>query len=68
MIEDKSWYRSKSIWGGVVALAGAAAGLFGVEMDAATNEALVASITSGASAIGAILAIYGRLSAQARLR
>lgn len=68
MIEDKAWYQSKTVWGGLVALVGAAAGLIGIQIDAATNEALVLSLTSGASAVGAILAIYGRLSAEVRLR
>lgn len=68
MTEDKIWYRSKTVWGGLVALGGALAAIFGVSIDGATNEALVASLTSGASAIGAIVAIYGRLSAEHRLR
>jgi protein-S-isoprenylcysteine O-methyltransferase Ste14 len=68
MNEMKPWYQSRSIWGGIVALAAAIAGLFGVSLDAATHEALAAALTSAAAAIGAVVAILGRLAAQKTLR
>lgn len=63
MIEEKAWYQSKTIWGGLVAFAGAMAGLFGIDVDAATGDALALALTQGAAAIGAVVAIIGRLDA-----
>ena len=68
MNEDKPWYQSRGVWGGIVALVAALTGLFGVTLDAATHEALTVSLTSAAAAIGAVVAIIGRLAAQKTLR
>ena len=68
MTEEKPWYQSRSIWGGIVALAAAIAGLFGIPLDAATHEALTVALTSAAAAVGAVVAILGRLAAQKTLR
>ncbi|KQT54242.1 hypothetical protein ASG43_01025 [Aureimonas sp. Leaf454] len=63
MDEMKSWYRSKTIWGGIVALLAAMGGLVGLDLDAAEGSALTLALTQAASAIGAIVAILGRLEA-----
>lgn len=63
MIEEKQWYRSKTIWGGLVALAAAVAGLFGIDVDAASGDALAIALTNAAAAVGAVIAIIGRLDA-----
>lgn len=60
----KEWYRSKTIWGATVALAGAVAGLFGIETSAEANEAVAAALTNLATAIGAAVAIFGRFRAR----
>lgn len=65
---SKEWYRSKTIWGASVALAGAIAGLFGVETSVEANEALVAALTNLATAVGALLAIFGRFQASEPIR
>ena len=63
MADEKHWYQSKTIWGGLVAFAAALAGLFGVNIDAASVDALALALTNAAAAIGAALAIIGRLDA-----
>lgn len=68
MINVKPWYQSRTVWGGLVAFGAAIAGLFGAELDAATNDMLVLSLTNGAAAIGAVVAILGRLAARKTLR
>jgi hypothetical protein len=68
MIDTKPWYQSRSIWGGLVALLAGIAGIVGVEIDAGTSEALVLALTNGAAAVGAVIAILGRLAAQKTLR
>lgn len=64
---EKNWYRSKTIWGGVIALVAAVAGLFGVEVDAATGTDLTAAATDTAAAVGALIAILGRLDAKSTI-
>ena len=68
MSDAKPWYQSRSIWGGLVALVAGVGGIVGVEVDAATSETLILSLTNGAAAIGAVVAILGRLAAQKTLR
>ncbi|WP_206454871.1 hypothetical protein [Aurantimonas marina] len=68
MNEAKPWYQSRTVWGGLVAFGAAMAGLLGVDIDAATHEMLALSLTNGAAAIGAVVAILGRLAAQKTLR
>ncbi|KQT55275.1 MULTISPECIES: hypothetical protein [unclassified Aureimonas] len=63
MDDVKSWYRSKTIWGGIVALVAALGGLVGIELDAATGSELTIALSQAAAAIGAIVAIVGRLEA-----
>lgn len=63
MDDVKRWYQSKTIWGGLVALIAALAGLVGIELDAATGSALTVALSQAAAAIGAIVAIVGRLEA-----
>jgi len=68
MNEAKPWYQSRTVWGGIVAFGAAMAGLFGLEVDPATHDMLVLSLTNGAAAIGAVVAILGRLAARKTLR
>ena len=63
MADEKQWYQSKTIWGGLVAFAAALAGLFGADIDAATGDALALALAQAAAAIGAAIAIIGRLDA-----
>ncbi|MFD2237054.1 hypothetical protein [Aureimonas populi] len=64
----KNWYRSKTIWGAGIAFAGAVASLFGVEASTEANEALSQALTNAVSAVGALLAIFGRFAAHEPLK
>lgn len=68
MSDAKHWYQSKTVWGGMIALTGAIASLFGVEMDAATNALATDALTDAAIAVGSLLAIFGRFQADRPLR
>lgn len=63
-MDVKVWWKSKTIWGGLVALAGGLAGLAGFEVDAATHAAVVNALSDAAVAIGALVAILGRFDAK----
>ncbi|RFC64231.1 hypothetical protein DYI37_07780 [Fulvimarina endophytica] len=64
MIDQKEWYRSRTVWGGLVALAAALGGLFGLEVSDAIQSAATTALLDTAAAIGALVAIYGRLRAE----
>lgn len=71
MSETKSLFRSKTFWGAAVAVLGALAGLFGLEMSAA-DQAELTSLANQLLGIwdslvviaGALFAIYGRVTAR----
>ncbi|MEN3792941.1 hypothetical protein [Fulvimarina sp. MAC3] len=68
MQNEKKWYESRTVWGGLVALAAALAGLAGVQVPGPAQEALTTALLDTAAAIGALVAIYGRLAADKTLR
>ena len=67
-LTDKPWWQSKTIWGGAVAVGAGLAGLFGVDIDASTQDGIVQNILSVASGVGGLIAIYGRLKAEQSVR
>lgn len=66
-MDEKNWWKSKTVWGAVVALAGAVSAMVGIEMDAAASEEAVGALTALASAAGALVAIWGRFAARETL-
>ncbi|KQT88243.1 hypothetical protein [Aurantimonas sp. Leaf443] len=64
MDDVKAWYRSKTIWGAIVALGASLAGLAGLAIDPAGQETLVSALADIGVALGAILAVVGRIRAQ----
>lgn len=68
MQSEKKWYESRTVWGGLVALGAALAGLAGLQVPGPAQEALTTAVLDTATAIGALVAIYGRLAADKTLR
>ncbi|HOV80325.1 MAG TPA: hypothetical protein PK728_09505 [Bacillota bacterium] len=66
-MEEKKWWQSKTVWGGIVAIGGAVAGAFGIAVDEATQGEIVDYIMVIAGAAGGLLAIYGRLKAEKKI-
>jgi hypothetical protein len=63
MEDVKQWYLSKTVWGGLLAMAASALQLRGWQLGASDQSALVDSIVSLLGAVGGILAVYGRITA-----
>lgn len=63
MVDEKPWYLSKTIWGSLISVAAALAGLAGITLDPVAQNAIAESVVQLVAAAGALLAIYGRLSA-----
>lgn len=68
MNDLKTWYMSKTVWGGVVAILASCANLLGLEIAHEDESGIVDGLTALAAAIGGLIAIWGRISARARLR
>ena len=68
MDEQKSWWQSKTIWAGVIAIVEAIAGIFGISINDTTQKEIVDYIMVVASAISGLLAIYGRVNANKLIR
>lgn len=67
MTDVKSLFASKTVWGGILALIAALAGLFGYTITPADQAALMETATAIVGAIGGVLAIYGRIVATKRI-
>jgi hypothetical protein len=67
MEENKKWYESKAVWGGLIAVGAAIVGGFGIDVDAATQGEIVDYIVVGVGAIGGLVAIIGRLQANKKI-
>jgi hypothetical protein len=65
--ENKKWWESRAVWGGLIALGSAVAGAFGIYVDGATQEEIANYIVVGAGAVGGLVAIYGRLKAEKKI-
>jgi hypothetical protein len=68
MEQNKPWYLSKTVWGGLVAVGASALGFFGYSVDAGTQDQLSDALVMGATAIGGVLAIYGRVKATKKIK
>ena len=64
MEQAKPWYASKTVWGSLVAGAAIVAGFFGLTVGAEDQASIVDSAVQIVGAIGAALAIYGRITAK----
>lgn len=63
MIDFKPWYQSKTVWGGLIAIAAPLFKAVGLEIGGDVQSELADAAVALAGAIGGLLAIYGRLSA-----
>jgi hypothetical protein len=67
MYDVKSIFASKTVWGGLIAVAAALLGLFGYTITPADQVAVVEAVAAIGSAVGGVLAIYGRIVATKRI-
>lgn len=63
MKDVKSFLRSKTIWGAVIAVAPPVLNLLGYSVTGADVAQVSGSIDSIVTAVGALLAVYGRVTA-----
>ncbi len=63
MEEQKKWYQSQTIIAAVVVVVATVAGFFGYTIDLETQAGIVDAILALITAIGGVVAIYGRVKA-----
>ena len=63
LYDEKNWYASKGVWGGVVAAGAGLAGVLGYAIDEATQAHIVELAVSAAALVGGVLALIGRIKA-----
>lgn len=64
VVETKPWWNSVVVWGGLITIASSAASAFAeVEIDPATQSKIALYIVEITSALGGLIAIYGRVRA-----
>ncbi|MEP2943576.1 MAG: hypothetical protein ABJ081_07710 [Hyphomicrobiales bacterium] len=68
MNETKPWYFSRTVWGALIAIAASIGGAFGIMLGEVDQSALTDAILQMVGAVGAVVALYGRLSANQILR
>lgn len=59
----KPWYTSKTIWGSVVAISGAALSMFGINLDEQSQSELVDATLQIVTICGSLFAVVGRVNA-----
>ena len=67
MEETKKWYMSKSVWGGMIAVAAAVAGAFGFSIGVEEQSILAESAVAVAGIVGAVVAVVGRVKASKKI-
>jgi hypothetical protein len=67
MNDVKTWYRSRTVWGALIAILASLANVAGMEMTAGDEGELADLIVSAVGTIGGFIALFGRLSARRRL-
>lgn len=67
MYDVKSFFASKTIWGGLIALIASASAIWGYAITPADQAQIVELVTSIGGIIGSVLAIYGRIVATKKI-
>lgn len=67
MEQTKGIFASKTIWGGIIVVIAAVAGLLGYSISAEDQSALVGYIDNAVVIAGGLLAIWGRITATKKI-
>lgn len=63
MVEEKQWYQSKTVWGALLSITASLVGALGISIDTTAQSDIADAMIQFVGAVGAMIAIYGRLSA-----
>ena len=68
LVETKSMWASKGVWGGIIAVVASAAGIWGYSITPADQANIVELVTSVVALGGGALAIVGRIMASKKVQ
>ena len=68
MNEEKPWYQSKAVWGGLLAVGAGAATIFGYQVSPADQAHLPDLLIGLVELIGGFAAVWGRVKATKLIR
>ena len=63
-----AWYRSRTVWGALIAIAASLANAAGIEVTAGDAAELADLLVAAAGTIGGLMALYGRIFARRPMR
>jgi hypothetical protein len=64
----KPWYQSKTVWGGLIAIAASLAHGAGIDIGSAEQGQIADLAATLAGTLGGLVAIYGRVTAKGAIR
>ena len=64
-MNEKEWFLSKAVWGGIIAIIAGAAAAFGYDVDAASQEQIVFQVVAIA---GGLFGLYGRIKSTTKIK
>ncbi|GMB81762.1 hypothetical protein NN6n1_25450 [Shinella zoogloeoides] len=67
MNDVKAWYRSRTVWGALVAILASLAHGAGVEVTAGDEAELADLLVAAVGVVGGLVALIGRISASRRV-
>lgn len=67
MDNTKQWYQSKTVWGALIAILASILQAAGMNFNAGDQAQMADSLVAISGAIGGLIALYGRMSAEVRL-
>jgi hypothetical protein len=68
MTSYKPWYLSRTIWASLVTVLSGAAGLLGLPVAGLDDAALTDALLQAVTAVAGLVAVFGRLAADSRIR
>lgn len=68
MIDEKTWYQSRAVWGAIAALGATLIRASGHDPGVDGMQMMAGASLNIATGVGALMALYGRIAATSRIR
>jgi dihydrodipicolinate synthase/N-acetylneuraminate lyase len=65
---EKKWYKSKAVWGGLIAVLAAIASAFGYAISPEEQDTIIEAVIAVVGGVGGVLAVYGRVKADSTIK
>jgi|TARA_R110002110_G_scaffold415850_1_gene657970 dihydrodipicolinate synthase/N-acetylneuraminate lyase len=65
---EKKWYKSKAVWGGLIAVVAAIASALGYAISPEEQDTIIEAVIAVVGGVGGVLAVYGRVKADSTIK